>query len=395
MILREGKRKWIGALTAAAVALSPLSSFADVALGGSNWLDSLKFGGDLRLRHDTLFQPGGTTDRNRERLRVRFGVEATVQDWIAVFRMASGNGSQLSANQTENGFEQKSLWIDLAYLQWKAHEDIKLLGGRMVNPFFQVYASDMMWDPDVNPEGYAEKAEFPAGERLKLFANFAQMPMGDFTSGSGADKNPWIFGHQLGAKATLFDETKLTMAVADYAFLNEKVNPIISSPGSANMGNDISAAAAGNPVGTLQTAFNILEFTNELAFHAGSVPLSLQGEFVTNTQEQLGHGRNGYQTGVIAGKAASAGTWEGAYFFKYLQQNATVASLADDDFGNGGTNRKGHIFWIAYSPRDYLQLKLKYYVTQVLDKTQRSGGAAFTGFNGDANRLFLDVLFKF
>jgi len=69
--------------------------------------------------------------------------------------------------------------------------------------------------------------------------------------------------------------------------------------------------------------------------------------------------------------------------------------LADDDFGNGGTNRAGHIFWVAYSPRDYVQLKVKYYITRVLDQTLTSGGATFTGFNGDTNRLFLDVLVKF
>ena len=384
-------------------------SFADVSITGNNWVDSIKFNGDLRLRHDTLQEMGGMTDRNRERFRLRFGTEVTVQDWMAKIQFASGTGSQLSANQTESGqFGQKALWIDEAYLQWKAPPNIKLVGGRMSNPFYQLYASDVMWDPDLKPEGYSEKVDVPVNDRLGLFFNAAQLPTTDaFTSAGSAtsDKNVWIIGNQLGAKTTLFEETKLTMAVADYAFFNETVNPMgggVAAGTTLNPGNNITTA------GTLVTPFNILEFTNELALHAGPLPLSLQFEYVTNTQynrlagnSTQNGGRNGYQTGVIAGKAAAKGTWEGAYFFKYLEANATVANLADDDFGNGGTNRKGHILWIAYAPRDFVQIKLKYYITQVLDKTLTavqtigSPAAAFTGQNGDTNRLMLDVMFKF
>ena len=393
-IMRKGIAVfWLG--------VSPLSSaFADVSLGGNNWVDSLKFGGNLRLRHDTLQEMGGPTDRNRERFRLRFGLVATIQDFMVKFQMASGTGSQFSANQTETGdFNQKSLWIDQAYLAWKAQEHITLQGGRMANPFWLVYASDSMWDPDLNPEGYAQKFDLPMGDRLGLFANAGQFVTTDaFTSGGAAtsDKNVWIFGEQIGAKTTLFEETKWTLALANYAFINERLNPTVAAPGVTNPGNSISAA------GVLLTPFNILEFTNEFAFHAGPVPLSLQAEYVTNTQYQRGAGtavlsggRTGYQVGAIAGKASAAHTWEGAYFYKYLEQNASVANLADDDFGNGGTNRAGHIFWVAYAPRDYVQLKLKYYITRVLDQTLTTAGAAFTGQNGDTNRLFLDVMLKF
>src|SRR5258706_4779681 len=97
-------KKGIAALTAFWFVVGfTAPSFADVSLGGNNWVDSIKFGGDIRLRHDTLQQAGGSTDRNRERFRLRFGLEATIQDVSAIFRMASGTGSPLLANQTGTG----------------------------------------------------------------------------------------------------------------------------------------------------------------------------------------------------------------------------------------------------------------------------------------------------
>lgn len=48
----------------------------------------------------------------------------------------------------------------------------------------------------------------------------------------------------------------------------------------------------------------------------------------------------GYQAGVIVGKASDPQSWEAAYFYKLVETDATVADLADSDFGNGGTNRK-------------------------------------------------------
>src|SRR5439155_25306978 len=150
MNIHSMTKRGIAALTAVFLAVSySLPSFAEVSIGGNNWVDSIKFTGDLRLRHDTLQEMGGPTDRNRERFRLRFGLVATIQDFMVKFQMASGTGSQFSANQTETGdFNQKSLWIDQAYLAWKAQEHITLQGGRMANPFWLVYASDSMWDPD-------------------------------------------------------------------------------------------------------------------------------------------------------------------------------------------------------------------------------------------------------
>lgn len=97
----------------------------------------------------------------------------------------------------------------------------------------------------------------------------------------------------------------------------------------------------------------------------------------------------GYQAGLQVGKASNPHTWEIGYFYRLAETDATVADIADSDFGaNGGTNHKGHVAWIGYSPTKALQLKAKYVVTEVEDETLPPG-------EDDTKRLFLDVVVKF
>ena len=86
------------------------------------------FSGDLRLRHESLFGSGpvnGTepATRNRERYRVRFNVNAKLNDEISGgFSLASGDlGDPISTNNTETGFfTRKPFSIDKAYAYLQA-----------------------------------------------------------------------------------------------------------------------------------------------------------------------------------------------------------------------------------------------------------------------------------
>jgi hypothetical protein len=163
----------------------------------------------------------------------------------------------------------------------------------------------------------------------------------------------------------------------------------------------------------LASAFQILHFTSELATHVGPLPLSLQGDFIRNLAGgnnvlglQNANGQvDGYQFGGIVGKAKAKGSWEVAYFRKWMQANATLSDWSDSDFGNGGTNRKGHIFWLAYAVRDYLTVQGKFFMTSKLNETLSSSApfnaVAANPFNSggvnksDINRFQLDVVLKF
>ena len=381
--LRRMTKGGIALLTAGWLGILPLSSAFATDVKYSDWLDTLKFGGDLRLRHDALLATSNGNNLDRERFRLRYGFEAVAGDVTAIFRMASGTGSQLSANQTEGALDsQKSLYIDLAYLKYKPLDVLTIQGGRMVNPFWENWSSSLVFDPDLNTEGYAQLLNLPMG----VYATFAQLPLNNDKSFS--DANPWLFGNRIGVKENLTEDMRGTLSVTDYAFTHEKQFTLAGTGTGTNFGNSRSG-------GVLTSAFNELQFDGELAARVGDLPLSLQAGYVTNTMEQnltvgKNNGRDGYIFGLVAGKASKAHTWEAAYFYKYLRDNAVVADMVDDDFGPGGTNLAGHIVWAAYNVRDNVQFKLTYYNTHVLDQTLTE---SYTAPFSAAQKYFTHIMF--
>jgi hypothetical protein len=144
-----------------------------------------------------------------------------------------------------------------------------------------------------------------------------------------------------------------------------------------------------------QNEFGVLEFTGELTSALGGVPISLQSTHVNNRrvkdnlngvpQEKKNNGRH---TGVLVGKASQRHTAEIAYFYKYAEADCTIDEVTDSDFGSGGTNRKGHVTWVAYAPITGVTLVAKYMKTKNIDETLPDA-------SGDVNRFQLETYFKF
>jgi hypothetical protein len=370
----------------------------------------LKFGGDLRLRDDMSAKRGsGQNNRGRLRYRLRAGIELMhPYDLTTVMRFGSGTGEQVSTNQSfDNLSGQKALWIDLVYLRYKpvVHPDAttQLQAGRMVNNLWRVYSSDIVWDDDFNPEGFGESAEWVfADAGVSLFANGLQA-VTDEDSSSG--KNQWVFSSQLGVEKTLPLDTRLRLAGAYHKWSDENrssLSQVTVQDGNRRLAN-----------GSLASQFRVGEVTGQVSGWLGSLPLAAQATLIRNfgtTHNDVinaanagGPGplpaRDGYQYGLILGAAKLKGQWEVAYFRKYSQAESTVADVADSDFGDGGTNRTGHIAWFAYDPADWMQVKVKGFVTDALDRSFPTVAGvtptAATNLDKAINRLQLDLSIKF
>lgn len=354
------------------------------------WVDRVTFSGDLRLR-DEGFWRDPASDRHRARFRLRLASELNIRDLTVGIRLASGTGEQLSTNQSFDDLaSQKGLWIDRAYLRWQGASSkwLALTGGKMPNPFFTVYSSDAMWDEDVNPEGFAENLNVAFGGSGNLFVNLAQIVLDEDSSGS-LSTDQWLFGQQVGIALEPMKDAKATLAATYYNFVNVENNnfgQVTCNPGNTRTSACTSPTAA---TGVLLNDYNVLDVTGHVGVKAGGLPIAVMGDYLVNTVGPTdGAGNetkdNGYQVGLILGKAGEAKTWEIAYFHKVMGTDATVADLADADFGTGGTDRRGDIAWAAYNPSKAVQAKVKFYNTEKLSPGQ-----------DDVKRLQADLVVKF
>ena len=178
----------------------------------SNSLTELRLYGDVRLRFqydnvDNQIDPryfyyypnkgtfgfrtrGGGPSGNQEdhfSLRLRLNADFKLTDnWFGGVQLQTGYQSD-SADQTlTGGFSNYGIYISKAYLGYAPAEWLTLTGGKVPNPF---YTTELVWDNDINPTGFAEQVSFH-----KLFGRGAEAGSYD-KDGKGlagtAQASPW------------------------------------------------------------------------------------------------------------------------------------------------------------------------------------------------------------
>ena len=151
--------------------------------------------------------------------------------------------------------------------------------------------------------------------------------------------------------------------------------------------------------------------------YPGAFPITLAGEGMINPavpgQDLINGvmtdpGKYGYSAGLTFGKAGKKGTWELSYTYRYLGANSWYEELTDSDFGafyqigqpnagqgagyRSGTNVKGGIAKLSYSPFDMLTLSATWFRTSLINEQLISGA---TTWDSSINRLQIDAMLKF
>lgn len=341
----------------------------------SEWLDIIRVSGDMRLRHEMSHKKSpGAVEQNRQRIRFRLGVEARLPENLSLhFRFATGAGSQVSTNQSfDNLSQQKEVRFDQYYATWTPqHTDaelIKLAAGRLQNNFWRTTTSEIVWDDDFNPEGFTQSLDCSLGNS-RVFVNLMQMVV-DEDETTKADQ--WMVGGQVGTEMGISGKSHVRIGMAYYEWINEDSS--VGAAGNVHNFGQLTALegnrrAADN---SLLNNFGVAELTTEIATRLHDRPLAIQATIIENVRARrtfTPRANKGWQAGARYGKADTGRSWETAYYYRRVETDATVADIADSDFGDGGTNRKGHIFWAACNPMKWLQFRTKYSVSKVLNET--------------------------
>ena len=436
---------------------------SDSTGGANKWLKDLKFSGDLRLRYEAFHLSGNTQatgsepNRNRFRIRLRYGFEKTFSPEVKVgFSMATGekaatsatsmaNSDPISTNQTmTNNFDFKNIWVEKAYATYTPEwakignadglsvSGLEITGGKFNNPF-EKGNTDMIWDRDLKPEGIYEKID---GQILKtdnitlktygLLGQFLLMETGNTAGGTAiaptGGKDASLFAYQVGLNPVFYTPwlerpVDALTALSVYNYNNYATNNNWQIVGVSQ--------ANGNPTdanGTRLSAqgFNILSIYQEVNFYPYGVPVKPFAEFAHNMSSQSGigyvtgttngvsnqnytmqGGADAWSLGLTLGKLQKKGDLQGSYQYKYIGANSVVGAFNDSDFGGynyGGTDKAGSVIKLGYNLTDYLSLNGACYLVKPI--TQRGGpgtNAVINGMQPDQSvaRFQLDMTYKF
>ncbi len=163
-----------------------------------NLLGRFRFSGDVRVRGENYTQTG-TQDRNRARVRVRFGVDGKLsEDFVGGVALATGSlGDPTTTNETlTNAFDRKTIALDRGYITYNPHAAswLSLTGGKFA---YQWQRTSVTGDPDLNPEGFNQKLSF----NTKGFVqNFTIQAMELLYNESSTGPDSYVLGAQAQAK---------------------------------------------------------------------------------------------------------------------------------------------------------------------------------------------------
>ncbi len=165
-------------------------------------LGRFRFVGDVRVRGESFFQDG-VADRNRGRVRVRFGLDGKLnEDFVGGFALATGTlGDPTTTNETfTNFFDRKTIGLDRGYITYNplAHKWLSLTGGKFAYAWNRTQVTG---DPDINPEGFNEKFSWDLQTPgLKNFTvQFMQLLFNEATAGTDS----YALGGQVSGKLRL------------------------------------------------------------------------------------------------------------------------------------------------------------------------------------------------
>jgi len=367
------------------------------------WLQKIKISGDLRLRYERLWDrrmlnqdgtPAKQDPRDRGRIRARLYVDAPITDEIGVHAMLSTNMSTHQEATTSNAtfgedFNDKGIYVARAYAEYKPAwvKGLSLGAGKFKKNFFH---TDMMWDPDVNPEGVYEAYRHSGWETFQPFIYLSQMVVNE----NNRTPDAMLYLTQAGFDWKL-GPVKWTLAGSYYSWSNLAGTQWMGT-GEYNSGggNTFMSDSAGNT--RYQYDYKLWEGISFVNFDVGPFPATLTLDYVHNAADGVPSDEDSaYYASFKIGRDRKKGDYSLFYKYAYIEQNAVVGALNDQDFY--GANRKGHKVAVHYWPFENTLLRACFFYTDPVSIWQKEGNPLWNGdrYKMHEDRFQMDFIFKF
>ncbi|MBI5418187.1 putative porin [Candidatus Poribacteria bacterium] len=345
------------------------------------WVQDIKFKGDFRTRYqlDKAFGKP-SDDRDRERIRVRFGAETRMIENIKVgFGVATGTiADPKSTNATlTDSFAFKTITLDYGYAQYTCPSSgVTITTGKFKNPIWEPI--DILWDTDINPEGVALQLSNNITPSVELFLNYGYFLIqeNNFSSGITTQKDAGMSVIEPGANWKISENVNLKAAADFYSFYSLKENPIYIDYQKSNSGTE-NTDKNGKKGYLYKYNFNSFNPKFELGINdpfAGLDYIALVGEYLKNNDSEDAAHAIGVKFG--SPKVANVHDWQFAYNYRVLEKDSWIDILPDSDFRSGKTNAKGYKASMVYGLTKNSTLNFAYFDTEDFNKTGATANPA-------------------
>jgi hypothetical protein len=371
--------------------------------GIPKWINSIRISGDLRLRYEGLYnreqrQSDGSAvdlpDRHRYRIRARLFFDANMTDEISThFMICTNQDSNQEATTTNQSFtddfNDKGIYLHQAYTTYKPDRlnGLEITAGKFKNTFLH---TDIMWDPDVNPEGIYERYQCNRWGVFRPFIHLGQMAVNeeDLESDDAA-----LYINQVGFDWEI-GQVKWTLAGSYYDWANLHNSEFLHKA-EYKTGGGNTFRLDGNGILQYLYDYNLLEGISFIKFRLGTQPVNLIFDYIVNTADNVQNDQDtAFFAGFKLGEEKEKGDWSLFYKYARIETDAVIGSMNDQDFY--GANRKGHKVMLGYVLFEGVGLRTAFFHTDPV--TAWDPGSVTFDKNKNReheDRLQIDFLFDF
>ena len=331
--------------------------------------ESLKWNFDIRYRLE------GKTDQsisqvtdNNSFLMARLGFVTQLDKQFKVaLRLATGTGSPSSTNQTlgsDGLLGGKAFNLDRAYIQWLVTPSVSAFAGKIKNILYRPGHSQMQWDSDYNPEGFAVQYEKEFSESYGLAVRAVNYNI-DTTTNEAT--YPTMFGLQIqGHYFSTNVDANITLDGIQYLDLD-------SRPGYGSVGtNTLSGGAYIHDYSPVGGGFDV-------TFKHWLKPIQIFADYAENGL--VDSDNVAYQAGFRYGNAEQVYDWDFKALFKEIGKDAALDLFPDASFMGGGTDNRGSMLKLGYKSSNASIVHLVYYGGEryISNESQKSDYEAWQG----------------
>ncbi len=338
-----------------------------------DWKEGVVLKGDFRFRYEGIDDSTKEHVRHRNRIRLRLGLDATINNQLKIGAgFSSGGDDPVSTNQTlSSQSSTKDLRLDLAYFAWQPIKHFTIKGGKIKNPFYFPMQTELLWDSDIRPEGLSIQYNNKA-----LFFNGGFFHVEERSN----DGDSLFFAGQIGYTTSLSNDVKITFGTGYFDYSGIKGHSLDDFKYIGIEENSFGNSLDEN--NAFINDYNEVEMFADVTFKVGNLPFTIFANYVINTA--AAENDTAYLAGFKLGKTKKANSFDFRYIYSRIESDAVFATFNDSDFIGGETNGKGHEFNFGYQIMKAWKFSISY-----LDNEKGLENST------DYDRIQVDLNFKF